>query len=130
LNDVRFLPANHQTPHSERWGGWFVTADLAPGRYAQRAHAGNITFSRSGVTSNQVFVDWIDSAPEMRGYPSSSSDIVALLSERHGSQERHALPHARTPLQLRDGGEIQGLVGVRLNLHFFRSARIFANNLS
>jgi hypothetical protein len=79
---------NHQTPHSERWGGWFVTADLAPGRYAQRAHAGNITFSRSGVTSNQVFVDWIDSAPETRGYPSSSSDIVALLLFDH---QMHAI---------------------------------------
>jgi len=79
---------NHETPHSERWGGWFVTADLAPARYAQRAHAGNITVLPGGVTSNQALIDWIDSLPETRGYPSSSSDIVALLLFDH---QMHAI---------------------------------------
>ena len=50
--------------------------------YAQRAHAGNITFSR-GATSNQVFVDWLNSAPEMRGYLRPHSDIVSLLVFDH-----------------------------------------------
>jgi hypothetical protein len=78
----------HQTPHPDRWGGWFVTSDGAAAPYAQRAHTGNITFSGRGTTSNQVFVDWLNSSPEKRGYLSSSSDIVALLVFDH---EMHAI---------------------------------------
>ena len=82
-NDV-----THQTSHPDRWGGWFVTSDGAPAPYAQRAHEGNITFSGRGDTSNQVFVDWLNSAPETRGYLSSLSDIVALLVFDH---QMHAI---------------------------------------
>jgi hypothetical protein len=78
-NDV-----DHRTPHPDRWGGWFVTTEALV-QYAQRQHAGNITFSEAGTTSNQVFVDWISSAPEARGYLSESSDIVALLVFDHQS---------------------------------------------
>jgi hypothetical protein len=81
-NDV-----NHQTPHPDRWGGWFVTFETISG-YLQRAHAGNITFSAGGVTSNKVFVDWIDSEPENRGYLSPLSDIVSLLVFDH---QAHAI---------------------------------------
>jgi hypothetical protein len=77
-NDV-----DHQTPHPDRWGGWFVTSEVASAAYATRAHMGNITFSGGGSTSNQVFIDWLNSAPDTRGYLSSSSDIVALLVFDH-----------------------------------------------
>ena len=78
----------HRTPHPDRWGGWFVTTEKASIPYAQRAHEGNITFSGRGNTSNQVFVDWLDSAPETRGYLSSSSDIATLLVFDH---QAHAM---------------------------------------
>jgi hypothetical protein len=77
------VDVDHQTPHPDRWGGWFVTLEGAPAPYSQRGHEGNITFSPSGTTSNQVFVDWMNSAPEKRGYPSASSDIVSLLVFDH-----------------------------------------------
>ncbi len=77
-NDV-----NHQTPHPDRWGGWYVTSEGAPPPYSQRAHGGNITFSPRGDTSNQVFTDWLTSQPEARGYPSANSDIVSLLVFDH-----------------------------------------------
>jgi len=79
---------NHETPHPDRWGGWFVTSDPLALPYAQRAHTGNITFSGRGNTSNQVFVDWLNSSPETRGYLSSLSDIVALLVFDH---QMHAI---------------------------------------
>jgi hypothetical protein len=79
---------NHKTPHADRWGGWFVTSDPAALPYAQRAHTGNITFFGRGSTSNQVFVDWLNSSPETRGYLSSLSDIVALLVFDH---QMHAI---------------------------------------
>lgn len=78
----------HQTSHTDRWGGYFVTLEGAAPPYAQRAHAGNITFSGRGNTSNHVFVEWLDSAPETRGYLSASSDIGALLAFDH---QMHAI---------------------------------------
>jgi len=74
---------SHQTSHPDRWGGWYVTSEGAPPPYSQRAHGGNITFSVRGDTSNQVFVEWLASSPETRGYPSTNSDIVALLVFDH-----------------------------------------------
>lgn len=74
---------SHQTPHPDRWGGWFVTSEGAAPPYAQRAHSGNITFSAGGITSNQVFIDWVSSSPETRGYPVASSDISSLLVFDH-----------------------------------------------
>ncbi len=82
-NDV-----THETGHPDRWGGWFVTNENVVTGYNQRAHEGNITFSATGNTSNQVFVEWINSAPETRGYLSASSDIVALLVFDH---QMHAI---------------------------------------
>ncbi len=79
---------NHRTPHSDRWGGWFVTSEDAAPPYAQMAHRGNITFSGHGNTSNQVFVDWLGATPEAHGYLSGSSDIVALLVFDH---QMHAI---------------------------------------
>jgi len=79
---------DHRTPHTDRWGGWFVTSEGSAAPYAQRAHTGNITFSGRGHTSNQVFVDWLNSSPETHGYLSASSDIVALLVFDH---QMHAI---------------------------------------
>ena len=74
---------DHRTPHTDRWGGWFVTSEFGAAPYAQRAHFGNLTFTDRGVTSNQAFVEWLDSAPETRGYLSPLSDVVGLLVFDH-----------------------------------------------
>src|SRR5262249_35723775 len=55
----------------------------APPPYSQRGHQGNISFTPQGHTSSQVFVDWIGSAPDARGYLLPSSDIVSLLAFDH-----------------------------------------------
>ena len=81
-------PVDHRTPHPDRWGGWLVTFEGAPPPYAQRAHEGNITFERNGNTTNGVFIDWIGSAPQNRGYLSPWSDITALLAFAH---QMHAI---------------------------------------
>jgi hypothetical protein len=82
------VDVDHKTGHPDRWGGWFVTQEGAPAPYSQRGHEGNITFSPTGSTSNQVFIDWMNSAPEQRGYVSRSSDIVSLLVFDH---QAHAI---------------------------------------
>jgi hypothetical protein len=77
---------NHSTTHPDRWGGWYVTSEGAPAPYSQRGHAGNITFTAQGNTSNQVFVEWMHGAPEQRPYPVASSDTVSLLTFDHQSR--------------------------------------------
>jgi hypothetical protein len=79
---------DQRTPHPDRWGGWFVTSEGGAPPYSQMAHRGNITFSEGGNTSNQVFVDWLNSSPEARGYLLPSSDIATLLVFDH---EMHAI---------------------------------------
>jgi hypothetical protein len=83
-----FHDVTHQTPHPDRWGGYFVTSNAAPAPYGQRAHLGNITFSGRGITSDQIFIDWINSSPETRGYLSGGSDIISLLLFDH---QNHAI---------------------------------------
>lgn len=73
---------DHRTGHPDRWGGYYVTTEAVQG-YNQRAHAGNITFDRTGVFSNQVFVNWEAAPPETLRYPTATSDIVALLIFDH-----------------------------------------------
>ena len=81
------IPVNHNVDHTvshpDRWGGWLVTSEGEAPPYAQRAHQGNITFSAEGNTSSQVFIEWMASAPESRGYLSEASDIVSLLTFDH-----------------------------------------------
>ena len=73
---------DHRTTHPDRWGGYYVTSEaVVP--YNQRAHDGNITFERDGVTSNQVFINWESMPPDSLRYPSDKSDIVALLIFDH-----------------------------------------------
>jgi len=94
LANVTSHTVDHRTPHTDRWGGWFVTSTmLAPPPYAQLGHLGNITTSLdpstgTSIVSNKVFIDWIDSAPETRGYLSGASDIATLLIFDH---QMHAM---------------------------------------
>jgi len=73
---------DHRTGHPDRWGGYYVTSEALQ-QYNQRAHAGNITFTRDGAFSNQVFVDWEAAPEETLRYPSRLSDIVSLLIFDH-----------------------------------------------
>jgi hypothetical protein len=113
-DDGSIVPAaahdvDHRTPHPDRWGGWFVTQDLASVPYAQRAHAGNITTNAQGETSNQAMVDWMNSAPERRGYLSPLSDIVALLVFDHQAHALNLLTRLNWESRTH-GAEVPGLV--------------------
>jgi hypothetical protein len=84
------VTVNHRTPLIERWGGWFVTGDYTPQPYGTQVHLGNVTGTGTSAwgpetTSNEVFINWLNSRPEARGYPSTESDIAALLAFDHQS---------------------------------------------
>jgi hypothetical protein len=88
------VTVNHRTPHTQRWGGWFVTSSLSTPPYQQLGHLGNLTIAAypgddgPAIVSNRALVRWLDSAPETRGYLSSVSDLAALLVFDH---QMHAM---------------------------------------
>jgi hypothetical protein len=84
---------DHRTLVTSRWGGWFVTGNYIKPPYDGTAHLGNITISGQSpagpvTSSNEVFIDWLNAAPETRGYPSGESDIAALMVFDH---QMHAM---------------------------------------
>ena len=84
---------DHRTLITQRWGGWFVTGNYTKPPYDGTAHLGNITIAHHSsdgpiTTSNEVFIDWINSRPEVHGYPSGESDIAALMVFDH---QMHAM---------------------------------------
>jgi hypothetical protein len=84
---------SHETPLAERWGGWFVTGRYTAPPYAGVLHRGNTTVAPHGasepsIMSNEVWIEWLASMPEAKGYPSGSSDIASLLTFDH---QMHAM---------------------------------------
>jgi hypothetical protein len=79
---------DHRTPVTQRWGGWFVTGRYDAPAYIGVAHMGNVTVavhptSGPATTSNEVFVQWLASTPQARGYASHESDIANLMLFDH-----------------------------------------------
>jgi hypothetical protein len=88
------ITVNHATPHTQRWGGWFVTSSIATPPYQVLGHLGNLTVTdykggdEPAIVSNHALVRWLDSAPDRRGYLSAVSDLAALLIFDH---QMHAM---------------------------------------
>lgn len=84
---------NHTTPHTERWGGWFVTGTAGAPPYGPLGHLGNITVTphpTSGpvIFSDRVLVDWLARPDAGDPYLSRQSDLAALMTFDH---QMHAL---------------------------------------
>jgi hypothetical protein len=107
---IETMPATavtHRTPHTQRWGGWFITANATAPRYSPLGHLGNLAVTehpRSGpaITSDHIFVEWMHSDPESRGYPSSFSDLAAVMTFDHQSHAINLL--TRLNWESRAGG--------------------------
>ena len=109
LPQLGFTIVDHRTPLSARWGGWFVTGkyDLAP--YGGVTHMGNIATALHPVhpaaagASNEIFIRWMQSNVESRGYASHDSDIAALMIFDHQMRAMNLLTRlnweARVALQ-------------------------------
>lgn len=78
---------DHRTPHTDRWGGWFVTGRATAPPYGPLGHLGNLTVethptSGAVIFSDQAFVDWMNRGADER-YPSGESDLAALMTFDH-----------------------------------------------
>lgn len=70
---------DHTTPLGSRWGGWFVTGAIEDG-----LHRGNRVFHEPASGDDRApRAAPLALADRARGYPSSGSDVVALLVLEH-----------------------------------------------
>ncbi len=88
-----FNIVSHRTPLLERWGGMYVTGTYTTTPYTGRKeHMGNVTMAgdpAAGPTSsNEMFIEWLNSNAAARGYPSHESDIASLMVFDH---QTHAI---------------------------------------
>ncbi len=79
---------DHRTPHTDRWGGWFVTGRGTMPPYGPLGHLGNTTVtphptSGPAILSNHVLIEWMNRPTDGDRYPSSDSDLAALMTFDH-----------------------------------------------
>lgn len=84
---------NHRTPHTERWGGWFVTGQASAPPYGPLGNLGNVTVtphpsSGPAILSNHVLIEWLNRPSGVDRYPASDSDLAALMTFDH---QMHAI---------------------------------------
>src|SRR5687767_21692 len=75
----------HGSPLEQRWGGWWVTGNTGGAR-----HMGNVPVmppDKSKARPNpQAPMASVEGIFDLKGYPSNSSDVVALLVLNHQTQ--------------------------------------------
>ncbi|MCA9220527.1 MAG: hypothetical protein KDA71_09390 [Planctomycetales bacterium] len=84
---------NHESPFSERWGGWYVT-----GTHGSMRHMGNVLASRHEPENldRESGANVLELSDRFRTSPylTPHSDIVALMVLEHQSQMHNALTFA------------------------------------
>jgi len=107
---------NHNSPLSERWGGWYVT-----GTHGKQTHMGNVNVPRPAHHEPPPKLEFTAGAnvTELAGrcdvspYLSPHSDIVALMVLEHQTHMHNLLTRAnyQTRLALRDEGAMNRALG-------------------
>ena len=90
-----FFVSDHDSPFSERWGGYYVT-----GTHGAMRHMGNMLAEREGGLREVDYkaganVTDLGKLVNTRPYPSRHSDIVALMVLEHQSQMQNLITRAR-----------------------------------
>lgn len=83
---------DHTSPLNERWGGWYVT-----GTHGDMRHMGNAIFNKHKGEldrESRANLKSLDGLVSTHPYPSSHSDIVALMVLEHQTQMHNAIAWA------------------------------------
>jgi hypothetical protein len=75
--------ADDRTPFRRRWGGWYVTGTHGSMRHLGNAIVTNVDARDSAVSDRTLNRTSLEDAFDKRGYPSTTSDIVALMVFQH-----------------------------------------------
>jgi hypothetical protein len=74
---------DHRSPFETRWGGWYVTGKHNAQRHMGNAIATNTADLYSMITPQTVHVTSLEGKFDPTGYPTLTSDIVALMVLEH-----------------------------------------------
>jgi hypothetical protein len=78
------ITTDHRSPFDTRWGGWYVLGEHHGDRHMGNAIVTNPNDLRAMVTPETVHLQSLDKKiPDMSGYMTPYSDIVALLVIEH-----------------------------------------------
>ncbi len=107
---------NHNSPLSERWGGWYVT-----GTHGKQTHMGNVNVPRPAHHEPPPKLDFSAGANvtdlagrcDVSPYLSPHSDILALMVLEHQAHLHNLITRAnyQTRLALRDEGAMNRALG-------------------
>jgi hypothetical protein len=97
---------DHRTPIEERWGGWYVTGKLVPSR-----HFGNtpVIQPAAALAAGRTLPPRLESVArqfDIAGYPSPSSDVVALMVLGHQTHMINLLTRLGWEARLREGDDV------------------------
>ncbi len=105
---------NHRTPIEERWGGWYVT-----GTHGDQTHRGNLIGKKAFEQQEQNpnfrgNVSDLSKFFDVSRYPSTNSDIVALMVLEHQTHMHNFLTrlHYEADLQLARYGHINYVTNI------------------
>jgi hypothetical protein len=111
IPQLGFFDVDHRTRLLDRWGGMFVTGNYTQFPYNVAVHAGNLSVPNEaagpGTASNEVFIKWLNSEPEKRGYLSAESDIAAMMVFDHQARAINLL--TRLNWEVRTNGDWQAI---------------------
>src|SRR5262245_1751732 len=74
---------DHRTPLHDRWGGWYVTGQPGSPRHLANAEVPQSLRPANGQQLPAKQLDSLDGLVDLRGFPTRSSDVVALMVLEH-----------------------------------------------
>jgi hypothetical protein len=83
LSQFGSYDSDDRTPFRRRWGGWYVTGDSGPMRHIGNAVMTETVKREAIVSDSALHPIAMDALFDGRGYPSSHSDIAALMVFQH-----------------------------------------------
>jgi hypothetical protein len=83
LSQFGSYDSDDRTPFRRRWGGWYVTGDNGPMRHIGNAVMTETVKREAIVSDSALHPIAMDALFDGRGYPSSHSDIAALMVFQH-----------------------------------------------
>ncbi len=89
------LMVSHRTPIAERWGGYYVTGDTGGQHHRGNLFGTEDAARHAAATDASARVTDLNPYLDIRKYPESSSDVVALLVFDHQVQLMNLLTRLR-----------------------------------
>jgi hypothetical protein len=94
LGNVEGFVGGHNSPIETRWAGWYVTGNAGSARHLGNLFAKNVNAIEPSVSVTPLDLLELARVFDTRPYPSSGSDVVALLVLEHELRMQNLITYA------------------------------------